>query len=159
MKKLILGLIVVILVVGLAWYTSSVLKPKPETPVGSVNIGGEYQATSTYQITGSGIKAVDTWFAIATTTPSNASSVDLNSDSRKNAVILGSVIVASTTPHALYILNSTSTAASGLNSSSTIAILPANLAAGTYTFDAILDRGLVLKFYAGFSGDYIITYR
>ena len=183
MRKLILGLIVVVLVIGLAWYVASIFRQKsPEPQVGSVTLGGEMFSTSTFAMGQATIAAqlypaaisADGQFVIATTTPFNASSSEnyiWNSDSRKTAITLGSVIIASssvavagTNTGRLRFFNATSTTmdsnpiAHGVASSTGIVFDDATVA-GTYTFDTVFDKGLIIELEKSFSGNYIVTWR
>lgn len=119
---------------------------KIDPSLGSVAVSAEYIATSTGQMEGGcGISDKDKLIQYFASHP----------------VTLAQVTVVSTTDSIVKIKNATTTLATGFytNSSSTVATLPANLPQGTYTFDAILDKGLVLDFETGHCGDYIFTYR
>lgn len=134
----IIGLIVLL---GLAAFVAY-----QERDFGGVPITHEYNSTNTEAMTGSDCKA----------------DVDhLISYNPYSQTTLGSVIVASTTDQQVRIVNATTTDSDGFyaNSSSTVATLPANLPAGTYTFDVTLDKGLALDFEDGFCGGYVFTWR
>jgi len=76
------------------------------------------------------------------------------------AVILGSVIIASTTPYWTTIYDATSTAAVTVGVYSTkIVTFPVSAPSGTYTFDISLQDGLVITNEAGHDGEYVVTYR
>jgi hypothetical protein len=105
-----------------------------------VSVGSEYNATTTRAMTG----------GVALAAPAFRTIV---SDSRAT---LGSVVIASTTAATIRLWNATSTTDSA---STSIASFPASVAAGTYTFDSIADRGLIVELGTGFAGDYIITSR
>lgn len=137
---------VMFLLIALLGIGYLVLFDKQEISLSSVNVSAEYVPTSTAQMEG-GCSIADQdkliqYFA-------------------SHPVTLGQVTVVSTTNHIVRIKNATTTDPDGFytNSSSTVALLPAGLPQGTYTFDAILDKGLVLDFEEGFCGDYIFTFR
>lgn len=69
---------------------------------------------------------------------------------------LGQITVGSTSAGTIKIWNATSTTDS---SSTTVAQLKASVVEGTYTFDALLTRGLIVELGSGFNGAYTITYR
>lgn len=142
--------------------------PEPETNIGSA-LGEEMQATSTADMNRSatglqdgGSFTVQEHRTIATTTPIEKvpywTEAVPSSSQRWTSIMLGSVIVASSSIGSLIIHDATSTEDMA---SSTIAIFDNdnNATAGTYVFDTILTRGLILDFEAGFNGSYIITWR
>jgi hypothetical protein len=155
MRKLILGLIVVVLVIGLAWYVASIFRQKsPEPQVGSVTLGGEYNnTTSTSNRDACNRYTARTTVVLASTTPAG---FPVNGDENLTAPILGSVVIASTTAHALIIHNATS---SSDDASTTIALIGKNAPAGTYTFDVVMNRGIVLDIQAGFEGGYMFNWK
>ena len=106
----------------------------PSDVVASVARGGEYQATSTYP----------------TVLTARHTLID------NTYGTLGSVIISSTTAGTMKIWNATSTTDSA---STTIATFAASAANGTYTFDAIITRGLIIETSIGFAGGYTITHR
>lgn len=112
-----------------------IVNKSPLPSVGSVTRGGEYQATSTYPVGAA---------ALYSTLISNTNGT------------LGSIIVSSTTVGTLKVKNATSTSDVA---STTIATFGASPANGTYTFDAIITRGLIIELSPGFTGGYTITYR
>lgn len=106
----------------------------------SVPQGHEYQATTTVAMAANGHRIIAT--------------------STTNRVSLGSIIIASSTSAAvtsgLRIWNATSTTDVG---STSIVLFAPQASNGTYTFDAILSRGLIVELPANFNGSYTITYR
>ena len=87
-------------------------------------------------------------------TTSNASTTDPVAV-KGGAGVLGSVVIVKTSATALAVYdgNGTTTGAT------LISTIPASVAAGTYTFDVAVQKGVVLGGSAGFTGDYTITYR
>lgn len=70
---------------------------------------------------------------------------------------LGSIVIASTTSSAnITLWNATSTTDTA---STTIVTIPPNAAAGTYTFDIVCARGLVVETPTGFTGQTVVTFR
>ena len=131
--------------------------------IGSVSTGGEYHSTNTKAMnSGAGfvlaehrVIASTTPLSMVTSTPSYYDYLD----QRFTSVTLGSIIISSSTPYKLVIHNATS---STDKASTTVAVFDNNtsdMTAGTYTFDIMLDRGLVLEFEAGFLGAFTITYK
>lgn len=101
--------------------------------VGSVVPSGEYYGTSTSSLI-AGMNVVKT-----------------------GVTTLGSVVVVSpNTATTFTIWNATSTTDSA---STTVAIFPVNATSGTYVFDTILNRGLIIDEPTGFVGDILTTYR
>lgn len=119
-----------------------------EMSLGGVPTSHEYYATNTRNMTGTLMKAAKTDQVIATST------------GRGISITLGSVIVASTTGEWMDIYDATSSAAiTDGTYPSLITRLPTSTPQGTYTYDAALTYGLVLRMYKGFAGDYVVTYR
>jgi len=159
MKKIIIILFVVSALV-ITYFAVTALISKieivQEPPSGSVMRSGEYHSTSTYA-------GVDGLLGGGCRTDGDVL-VNYNVD---NPTTLGSVVVASTTSHAMRIKSATSTVEQTGHVSTTVALLPASLPQGTYTFDIDMTRGiyatrthgLVLDFEDGFCGEYIITWR
>lgn len=116
--------------------------------IGSVEDTSEYTATTTRWMNGKVLnKTAEFNQIIATST---------------GGVTLGSVVVASTTKSSMNIYDATSTAAitpDGGNLGNLITILPTSTPQGTYTYDIILEKGLVIQLQPEFVGDYVITYR
>jgi hypothetical protein len=106
--------------------------------VGSVAVGNEYHATTTYN--GSGVPT----FATSQLLISNTSGT------------LGSVVITGAVAGAMIIKDATSTTDL---SAKIVATFPASAAAGTYTFDTVLFRGLLVTTSAGLVPTTTITYR
>jgi hypothetical protein len=105
--------------------------------LGSVMQGGEYNATTTISTS-----AGTHWVARSVTSGSSCT--------------LGSIIVASSSATTFTIWNATSTTDV---SSTTITTLKASVGEGTYTYDIVCSRGLVIETPASFDGSYTVTYR
>jgi len=98
--------------------------------LGSVNIANEYHFAST---TEAGAKVLQ---ATRTT--------------------LGSVTIVKTSAQTVEIKNATSTTdALG----TVVATFPASAVVGTYVFDTVLDRGLIVTAAASYAGEFITLYR
>lgn len=128
-KTIIVGIIIVLILL-LINFNSGV-----KDSIGSVARNGEYQATSTYPV------GVATLYS---TLLDNTNGT------------FGSIIVSSTTVGTLKVKNATSTSDVASTTIATFAASPAN---GTYTYDAIITRGLIIELSPGFTGGYTITYR
>ena len=98
--------------------------------------------------------SVETSYTYKNITATNASTTAAVTV-RGGAGVLGSVVVLKTSATALGIYDGTSTT-TGMT---LIGTLPASIAAGTYTFDVSVLKGVVLGSAAGFDGDYVITTR
>ena len=82
--------------------------------------------------------------------------------SSTGGVILGSVIVASTTKSSMNIYDATSTVAitpAGGNLGKLVTIFPTSTPQATYVYDVWLEKGLVIQLQPEFVGDYVITWR
>lgn len=92
----------------------------------------------------------------STTTPSGAAAYQYKIASSTS--ILGSVVITSSTASAIWIYNwdgvGTMTASGTL-----VAYFPTNAAAGTYTFDIQLNKGLYTSTTAANTGVYAVTFR
>lgn len=102
-----------------------------EPTLGSVQVGSGYQATTTAVGATAGLYVIS---AVPGT--------------------LGSIVIVSTTPvsgFTVYDADSTAT--------TTVVAFPASTAAGTYTFDTNIFRGLRISVPSGFNGQFITTYR
>lgn len=75
---------------------------------------------------------------------------------RTGVVTLGSVVIASSSPTTFTIWNATSTKDLA---STTLVSFGAGQPEGTYTFDTILTRGLVIELPTGYDGDAVVTFR
>lgn len=114
MKQKIIGVIVAILAVfGISVSTNN---------LGSVERSHEYQATSTYAVNGSPLFVNPNASLCANTSG-----------------VLGSVVINGAVAGRIVIMNATSTTDV---SSTTLAVIPASAAVGTYTYDLIAPRGL-----------------
>lgn len=114
------------------------LDGKDINPTGSVTQGNEYTSTTT-DSTAAGTH----W--VARTVNGGSSCV------------LGSIVVASTTSTSDFrIWNATSTTDIA---STTLVYLPISAGAGTYIYDVVCSRGLIIDTPTGFTGSYTITYR
>lgn len=134
LHKVLLAAALAFSLVGLVVLT--IQNPVSDT-LGSVARGGEYQATTT------------------STMGTNKHQL-IQSAYNSSSVTLGSIVVASTSATTIKIWNATSTTDIA---STTLGTLKASVAEGTYTFDLILTRGLILEIPTGFNGNYIITHR
>ena len=132
--KIIAGLAVVA-ILSLAINAFRDVENTADNPLGSVQQSSEYQASST------------------TENMAVASPVVLKSD---DASVLGSIVVASSSAGIITVYNATSTTDTA---STTFVSLSSNLTPNTYTFDAIIPRGLIIELGTGFDGEYVITYR
>lgn len=127
--KNIIGSIIVGVIVLLGVFYTD----KPSINLGSVTDGQAYTSTST-----------DSTYA------------NSRRQIKSSSGVLGSVVVLGTSATVVEIKNATSTTDIA---STTIAIMTASPATGTYVFDAAFDRGLVVNFLGSFTGSYAITYR
>ncbi len=114
-------------------------------PLGSVEVTNEYQATSTALMTGTLIKATEYNHLVKASTYGSAT--------------LGSIVIASTTAHAMNIYNATSTDAIVNGDGTFITRLSSSTPRGTYTYDIEMNAGIVVQLQAGYAGDYVVTYR
>ena len=119
----------------------SIIWQRPDISLGSVMPAGEYMATTTTGMKSSGHVSVV---------------ADVSGNSNLLPSTLGSIIVASSSATSFTIWNATSTTDV---SSTTVAVIKASVAEGTYTFDTELTRGLIVVKPAGFNGSYVVTYR
>lgn len=127
------------IVIGLLVVGFGVYSPKPTVnSLGSVVQSGEYQATTTYSKLGVPL------FGTNQTIISN------------NSGVLGSVVITGAVAGPMRFMNATSTTDV---SSTTIAVFPNSTAAGTYTFDLIVTRGLILETTANLLPTTTITWR
>ena len=132
---IVVGILLIVMVFG--WTVFNWFGDQVE--IGSVNIANEYHSTSTLAFDS------DSTLVMAAS---------------GTAVILGSVIIASTTPYWTTIYDATSTAAVTVGVYSTkIVTFPVSAPGGTYTFDISLQDGLVITNEAGHDGEYVVTYR
>lgn len=127
---IVLGLVVI----GVGVYSYDRVPNK----LGSVVQSGEYQATSTY--TKLGVPA----FSTTQTLISNSNGA------------LGSVVILGAVAGPMRFMNATSTTDV---SSTTIAVFPSSIAAGTYVLDVAVTRGLIVETLSGLVPTSTITYR
>lgn len=92
-----------------------------------------------------------TYKNITTTNASTTSAVAV----RGGSGVLGSIVVLKTSATALAVYDGSATT----TGATLIGTIPASIIAGTYTFDTVVKSGIVLAGSAGFTGDYVITYR
>jgi hypothetical protein len=103
---------------------------KKETPTfiqGSAVIGNEYHSTTTYNARG----AV------------NVSDLRVL---QSGSGTLGSVVITGAVAGVMTFYDATSTRTNAEWASTTLAVFPASTAAGTYTFDTIFQKGLLVDF-------------
>lgn len=118
---------------------------RTQTVNGSAIQGMDYNATSTFAMLG----------GIDGTNPTAASShLYRTLGSGNNS--LGSVIVASSSATTFRVWNATSTTDIASTSLVHFVASPAN---GTYTFDVVAPRGLIVDMPTGFNGAYTVTFR
>ena len=127
------SLVAVLTLLGIVVFNSVPRSKESVSFLGSVAQGNEYHTTSTCVGTTAGV------FAITSSTNG----------------ALGSVVIVSSTSgngnFALYDADGSAT--------STLAIFKEGVAAGTYTFDVALFRGLRMSIPTGFNGCFATTYR
>jgi len=124
-------------IVGVIILVGIIFLNQPQ-PIGGVTVGNDYRYS---QFSG----------AIATTTVISV-----------GKRTLGSVIITEDSATAVTFWDATSSSAvDGGTYATKIAVMQAALTEGTYTFDAQLNRGLVMRSADGFSfaGDWTVTYR
>lgn len=105
---------------------------------GSVPLGGEYHSTTTRTVAG-----------IALTSPTV-----LNT----GPGALGSVVITGAGTGVINVYDGTTTTSHSDSATTTIATIPASAAAGTYTFDALYYKGLIIEI-VGSAATSTITYR
>lgn len=132
-------LIAVLIIVGMTVVVMNQIQI--DKNVGSVVQGSEYHATNTAAF-------------------GSDSTLVMAASEQGTAVILGNIVVASTTAFRVEIYDATSTAAVTAGVYSTlVGTLEPSITEGTYTFDASLQDGLVIVNEASYDGSYIIMYR
>lgn len=120
-----------VIVVAVLVYVPKQTTNITEPTLGSVQVGSAYQATTTAVGAAAGLYVIS---AVPGT--------------------LGSIVIVSTTAvsgFTVYDADSTAT--------TTVIAFPASTAAGTYTFDTNIFRGLRISIPSGFNGQFITTYR
>ena len=149
---IIILLLTAIVIVGCYWVVT-----RSESQMSSVSLGGEYHATTTASDGDGNVYSTRTRVVIASTTPAGFT---VKGDNNLASPTLGSIIVSSSSAAELIVWNATSTSDDGSN---TIAIIAdkdtVQNSQGTYVFDVVLNRGLVLDFQSNFNGVYTITWR
>ncbi len=140
---LIIGIFVIAIAIPVFFIAKGIYQA--EAPLRSVGITNEYQATSTALMSGALTKAAEFNQLIKAST--------------YGSVTLGSVVIASTTAHAMNIYNATSTAGFDNGDYTFITRFSSSTPRGTYTYDIEMDAGLFIQLQAGYTGDYVITYR
>ena len=141
-----LPVIIIIGIFALAFGTVGFFIAKEFQPeLKGVSITDEYQATSTALMSGTLIKATEYNHLVKVSTYGSAT--------------LGSIVIASTTAHAMNIYNATSTDAIVNGDGTFITRLSTSTPRGTYTYDIEMNAGIVVQLQAGYTGDYVITYR
>lgn len=98
-----------------------------------------------------GVASSDGYYATST-----AALADGHDLIRTGPTLLGSVVIASSSAATITIWNATSTTDTA---SSTFATIKASLTEGTYVFDAVLERGLVVEMGASSNGSGAITFK
>jgi len=145
MKEAITYILTVSLIILAVFVAVDMAVDKIEMPVGSVNNGNEYNATSTAQNTVYG-------------------AFSANRAIKQSWGTLGSVVITGANTGIINFYNATTsdiTARTGNTATSSllIASIPASLAAGTYVFDLNFTDGLFLDLVSGNMPTTTITYR
>lgn len=124
-----------VLLLGAMFATLFILMQKPWNVGASVTQGQEYFATSTGSTTFANFRVIQAPNALTPVGTRVATSVP---------TVLGSVVI--TAPGGKFCLyDATSTRSNGEWATSTIACFAASTAAGTYTFDAQFQKGILLE--------------
>ena len=124
-----------VLLLGAMFATLFILMQKPWQVYGSVTVGNEYSATST------GSTDFTNYRVIQAKSPLNPAGTRIATGT---PTTLGSVVI--TAPGGRFCLyDATSTVSNGEWATTTIACFGASVAAGTYTFDAPFEKGLLLE--------------
>jgi len=121
MKKTI-ALVIIALVAG---YYFAGTRAIDTGPIGSVQVSSEYRATSTRDFVGTALP--------------NYSIL------KPTAGTLGSVVITGAAAGDMIFYDATSSAPNATFGSTTLVVIPASTAAGTYTFDLIFRRGLLYE--------------
>jgi hypothetical protein len=138
-KNLLIALSVLIAgsLIGLAF----VLRPEPNQsvrPLGSVAVASEYNASSTKDHVGNTIADLDVLV--------------------EGQGTLGSVVITGANAGTFVLYDATSTMTNTEWATTTLATFPTNAATGTYTFDVIFQKGLLLDYVTGMATS-TITWR
>lgn len=136
-EKYLLGLGAMLLFVGFLFGLSS-FQDARNTEASTI-IGGEYQSTITRRM------------------PAGTAITNLTV-LKSGAGTLGSVVITGAGTGVLTLYDATSTVTNTEWATTTLATFPASTAAGTYTFDVIFRKGLLID-YSGTVGTTTITYR
>lgn len=133
-EKVLLSAVVAAFLTGICWMFLTVTKPEPQPQpvVGSVDIGNSYHSTTTSSAFNnySVIREGTDWTNTATSVPS----------------VLGSVVITTPGTSAMCFHDATSTKTNAEWATTTIACFPASAAAGTFTFDAMIRKGILVEF-------------
>lgn len=140
---IVISLLSLILLGGYFMYSGLIVMPEE---MGSVNVTHEYQSTSTGAMDGGAVEK-------------SAEFDQLIASSTHGTVVLGSIVVASTSAASMDVYNATSSGGFANGDYALVARFPTTTPQGTYTFDTELNYGLFVRLQAEFSGDYIFTYR
>ncbi len=122
---------------------------KPQTVFGSVDLGSDYQSTTT--------RTAITGIAYSTTTAVTASSVNGGFSTAVTGT-LGSVVITGKNTGIINIYDATSTITNTQIGTTTLATFPTNAPEGTYTFDSRFRYGLVIEI-VGTAPTSTVTYR
>lgn len=114
----------------------------PVTAVGSVDLGSDYHSTTTR--------------AVLNANGANAAMITSTINSTQGT--LGSVVITGANTGSINLYDETTTAAHTDHATTSIASIPGSTAAGTYTFDAVYFRGLVVEINGNVATS-TITYR
>lgn len=125
--------------IGISVFAIILSTNRTELVTGSVARGSEYQSTTTRSFP-----------ATSLTDPTILC---------PDGGVLGSVVVTGANTGVLNFYNGTTTSSHSLYATTTIATLPASLAAGTYTFDAVATIGLIFDQDSGIMPTTTITYK
>ena len=161
LKSALLPTLVIIFVMVLGYFLIVGIKTEfspPQESLSATPLGSELQSTSTADMNAGTSFTTQEHRIVASTTPSNMVSSTLATDQRFGSMTLGSVIISSSSVGTLIIHDATSTSD---DASTTVAWFDNdnNASPGTYVFDTILTRGLMLDFGAGYFGGATITWR
>ena len=142
-KTIGLGLLGAVIVIALGVYAGFSFSVSKVNPIGSVEIANEYQATSTLSAIGVAMKSGYTFV--------------------NGSASVGSVVITGAATGVVNLYNATTSnvllrGASFATSSLTYINIPASLAVGTYTFDMVFDKGIVIEI-VGTAPTSTITYR
>jgi len=143
----------IILAMLLSAFALFTLINSSNTALGSVGFGDDYTSTTTTSAFASGTAP----FVISNHTGSLASIIIASSSAQLGAGL--SLIRVYDHTSATGTMPYGASAGTNVATSTLLFSMPANSAAGTYTFDLQVRRGIVLDVPAGFVGNWVITYR